>query len=118
MNQFNFVGNLTKAVETRTVKVKDVDTQVANVSLALNGKDDNTTFVNITVWGKQAELCSKYLEKGRNVRVTGRVRNHSYEKDGVKVNTYGFDAEEIEFLGGRKTKEDSDAVAGADELPF
>jgi single-strand DNA-binding protein len=54
------------------------------------------------VWGKRAELCAKYLSKGRQVYVEGRLRTRSWDdKDGNKRYTTEIIANDIQFLGGR-----------------
>ena len=54
--------------------------------------------VNITVWGAQSTSCAEYLKKGRQVRVTGRVR---FQKKDDKTYT-NFEADRVTFLGGKK----------------
>lgn len=107
MNQFNFVGNLTRDLELRTVKHGDNDIKVTTLSVALNSysKNSDAVFVDVSVWGKSAENCVTYLKKGSMVRVTGRVRDNQYEKEGVKVYSYAFDADDVEFLSNPKKEE-------------
>ncbi len=51
------------------------------------------------VWRQLAELCFKYLDKGRKVCIIGSIENRTYEnKDGQKINTYDIKADEVEFL--------------------
>ena len=71
------------------------------------GKDGNkqerTEWHRIVVWGKLAEVCAKYLAKGRQVYVEGRIQTRDYEdKQGVKRYTTEIVASEVKFLGGGK----------------
>ena len=65
------------------------------------GKDQGADFIRITVWGKQAENCDRYLSKGRQVAIMGRIQTGSYKnKDGQVVYTTDVVADRVEFLGG------------------
>lgn len=64
-------------------------------------KQEETEWHRVTVWGKQAEHCNNFLEKGRQVYVEGRLRTSSYEQDGVKKYSTEIVAETVQFLGGR-----------------
>ena len=65
-----------------------------------NGEDAGADFIRITVWGKQAETCDRYLNKGRQVAVTGRIQTGSYKnRDGQTVYTTDVVADRVEFLG-------------------
>jgi single-strand DNA-binding protein len=67
-----------------------------------NDRVDETEWHRVTVWGKQAESCSQYLTKGRQVYVEGRLQTRSYEdKEGVKRYSTDIVAETVQFLGGR-----------------
>jgi single-strand DNA-binding protein len=83
---------------------------VGDLRLAVNrryksrdGQDrDETCFVNITVWGRQAETCAEYLSKGSPVLVEGRLKFDEWEKEGQKFNRLGVVASRVQFLGGPK----------------
>src|SRR5690606_27478648 len=61
-----------------------------------------TEWHRIVVWGKTAEHCSRYLAKGRQVYVEGRLQTRSYDdKDGIKRYSTEIVAETVQFLGGR-----------------
>lgn len=63
-------------------------------------------FIRITVWGKQAETCDRYLSKGRQIAVMGRIQTGSYkDKDGKTVYTTDVVAERVEFLGGNQQQD-------------
>lgn len=103
MNCVTLVGRLTRDPELR-----EGTTSVARFSVAIDrgkdkdGNDRGTDFPGIVVFGKQAESCARYLEKGRQVAIQGRIQTGSYEKDGKKIYTTDVVADRVEFLGGRQ----------------
>ena len=101
MNKFIGIGRLTKEVEVRftTSNVK-----VAKFTLAINreNKKDESDFINCVAYGNQADLVSKYLDKGSKVSVEGHIQTGSYEKDGKKTYTTDIVVEKIQFLDGKK----------------
>jgi single-strand DNA-binding protein len=62
-------------------------------------RQERTEWHRVTVWGDQAENCSKYLSKGRSVYVEGRLQTRSYDKDGQKHYATDVVAERVVFLG-------------------
>jgi len=93
-------------------------TAVTSFNIAVNsgwGDKQETAFVPITTWGKVAENCHQYLEKGRKVAVTGRLTTGSYEKDGRTVYTWDVTAVNVEFLGGNEKAKSDD---NNEEIPF
>ncbi len=65
------------------------------------GKQEETDFIDIVVWNKQAENCAQYLSKGRLAAVDGRLQIRSYEaKDGTKRRVAEVVAFSVQFLGG------------------
>lgn len=65
------------------------------------GGEKEADFIRILTFGKTAELCSRYLAKGRQAAVQGRIQTGSYTKqDGTKVYTTDVIADRVEFLGG------------------
>lgn len=101
MNSVVLIGRLTRDPELRYTTSQMA---VATFSLAIDrpvraGKERETDFPRITVFGKQAENCEKYLAKGRMAAVQGRLQTGSYtNKDGVKVYTTDVVADRVEFL--------------------
>ncbi|MDI6783792.1 MAG: single-stranded DNA-binding protein [bacterium] len=93
LNRVTLIGNLTKDPETRFTPS---GIQVLNFDLAVNHRykdqsgnfQDETLFIRVVVWGKQAEICSQFLAKGKGVFVEGRLRSRSWEtQDGQKRST-------------------------------
>ena len=110
MNKVTLIGRLTKDPEIRYSAGSQ--TAVARFSLAIdrakkaNGEDGGTDFPNIVAFGKTAELVEKYVTKGQQIAVEGRIQTGSYEKDGVKHYTTEIVAERIEFLGKKDQSSD------------
>ena len=105
MNNVTLIGRLTRDPETRYTA--DTQMAVTRFSIAINrpGKDKGADYPNITVFGKTAENCEKYLKKGRMVAIQGRIQTGSYEKsDGTKVYTTDVVADRVEFLGEQTTQ--------------
>jgi single-strand DNA-binding protein len=64
-------------------------------------RQERTEWHRIVVWGKRAEVCSKYLSKGRQVFVEGRIQTRTYDdKDGNKRYITEIIANDVQFLGG------------------
>ena len=64
-------------------------------------REEESTAIQWTLWGKQAENAAEYLGKGSHVNIVGRLRNNNYEKDGETVYGMAFTAEEIDYLDSR-----------------
>ena len=106
MNSFNGIGRLTRDPDVRYNPNTQV--AVARFTIAIDsgyGDNKRTDFPSIVVFGKMAEVVEKYLKKGSQVAVQGRLQTGSYEKDGVRHYTTDIIASNIEFLG--KPKQDS-----------
>ncbi|MDR2295329.1 MAG: single-stranded DNA-binding protein [Clostridiales Family XIII bacterium] len=101
MNQVILIGRLTRDPEVRYTADQMA---IASFTLAVDrpftaGKEKQTDFPRITVFGKQAEICERYLAKGRLTAVQGRIRTGSYKnKDGTTVYTTEVTADRVEFL--------------------
>lgn len=124
MNSVILIGNLTKDPELRYTTGDDAKA-VCRFSLAVNegyGEQQKTSFINIVVFGKQAENCEKYLAKGRKAAVNGRIQTGSYEKDGRKVYTTDVVANRVEFLGSTSEAPSSEpqgySTMTDDDVPF
>jgi len=105
LNKVILIGNLGSDPEMRYTAS---GTAVAKFSLATSrkftGKDgqkqEKTEWHRIVAWGKLAEICGQYLAKGKQVYIEGRIRNESWEKDGVKQYSYKIEADTMQMLGG------------------
>lgn len=93
-------GNLTRDPQLRYTQG---GTSVADFGMAVNrkfGDKEEVTFVDVTCWGKQADVVGEYLKKGRNVFVKGWLKLDQWENDGQKRSKLTVTAERIQFLGG------------------
>ena len=61
----------------------------------------------VSVWGPMAEHCAKYLIKGREVYVEGRLRTSSYEKEGQRHYSTEIVAESVQFIGGKPDRREA-----------
>jgi single-strand DNA-binding protein len=107
VNKVLLIGNLGRDPEMRYTPS---GRPVARFSLATTevwndaegNRQERTEWHNIVVWGKQAESCSQYLAKGRQVFVEGSIRSRSYDdKDGNRRYITEVIAQRVQFLGGR-----------------
>ena len=107
VNKVILVGNLGRDPELRYIQSGQ---PVANFTLATNDRwrdkegnnQERTEWHRIVVWGKSAENCAQYLQKGRSVYVEGRLQTREWEdKDGNKRQTTDVVAQAVQFLGGR-----------------
>ncbi len=102
-NRVILVGNLTRDVELRYIPS---GTAVTDIGLAVNDRVkrndewvDETTFVDITLWGRTAEIASEYLSKGAPVLIEGRLKLDQWEQDGQKRSKLKVIGERMQMLG-------------------
>jgi single-strand DNA-binding protein len=107
VNKVIIVGNLGQDPEIRYMAD---GTAVANFSVATSEtwkdkqtgeKKEKTEWHRIVAWRALGELCGKYLSKGRQVYVEGKLQTRSWEKDGITRYTTEIVANEVQFLGSR-----------------
>lgn len=105
-NRVVLVGNLTRDVEIRHIAS---GTAVAEIGLAVNEKVkkngewvEEPVFVDVTLWGRTAEVAAEYCGKGSNVLIEGKLRLQSWEKDGQKRSKLTVTADSFQMLGSRK----------------
>jgi single-strand DNA-binding protein len=107
LNKAQLIGNLTRDPEVRQTPN---GTTVATFSIATNftwkdqsgQKQEKSEFHNIVAWGKLAEICGQYLNKGKKVYIEGRIQTRDWEgDDGVKRYKTEITAENMIMLGGR-----------------
>ncbi len=141
MNNVVLIGYLTRDPELRYLPnggtatarfTLAVDKQLSREKKAdLESRNQPTAdFINIVVWGKQAENCSNYLTKGSQCAVSGRIQTGSYEaKDGTRRYTTDVVAERVQFLewdndkGSGNIQNDMNDIDGfytidTDDVPF
>lgn len=101
MNNIVLIGRITKDLE---LKYTESQKAVCNFNLAVNRiGQEQTDFINVAVWGQQAENLKKYQGKGSLIAVAGSLRVDIYEVEGQKrYNTYVL-ANNIEYLSSKNT---------------
>lgn len=105
-NRVILVGNLTRDVE---MKYLQSGTAVTEIGLAVNNRRkaqtgewiDEAVFVDVTLWGRQAEVASEYLSKGSSVLIEGRLKLDTWETEGQKRSKLRVVGERMQMLGGR-----------------
>ncbi|OGW41118.1 MAG: single-stranded DNA-binding protein [Nitrospirae bacterium RBG_13_39_12] len=114
-NKIILIGNLTKDPELRYTPQ---GTPVASFRLAVNYRykqtDDmkqETMFIDNVVFGKQAESCSKYLNKGSSVLVEGRLQERRWESNGQQRSKFEVIAQSVRFLSRRGGAQPAEAEA-------
>lgn len=123
-NKVLLMGNLTRDPE---VRYTPKGTAIANLGLAVNRvytteggeQKEEVTFIDIEVWGRQAETAGQYLAKGRPVFVEGRLKLDSWEdkESGQKRNKLKVVAERVQFLGAPRGGAEFKDQAPSDEAP-
>ncbi len=106
MNRVFLMGNLTRDPELRYVPS---GAAVCELGLAVNDRRKNangewieeTTFVNVTVWSRTAEIASEYLSKGSPVLIEGRLKLDTWEKDGKKNYKLRVVGERLHLIGSK-----------------
>jgi single-strand DNA-binding protein len=129
LNKVFLIGNLTRSPELRYTPS---GTAVADLRLAVNRaytttageKRQDTCFLTVVVWGKQAESCGEYLDKGSPILVEGRLQTRDWEtKDGQRRNVTEVVADRVQFMGRAKAAaaaevETAEEPEEAGEVPF
>ncbi len=125
LNKVLFIGNLTRDPELRSTPS---GTAICEFGLAVNRtfslpdgtQKKDTLFIDVNVWGHQAETMNRYLQKGSPIFIEGRLQYETWEdKEKVKRSKYKVVAEKIQFLGQSKGAGDRDVQnqEGSEEVP-
>lgn len=126
MNSVVIIGRLTKDPDVRYTTGNEPKA-VARMTVAVDrGGDRGTDFPNVVAFGKQAENCGKYLSKGKQVGVSGKIHTGKYEKDGRTVYTTDILADRVEFLSPKNESlnnpdpeiPDGFETVSEDDVPF
>jgi len=111
LNKVFLIGNLTRDPELRYIPS---GAAVASFGMAVNRnytsqageKKQDTCFVRIVAWGRQAETCNQYLAKGSPVFIEGRLQYRAWESEGQKRTALEVTAERVQFLGRGKSSQE------------
>ena len=131
-NRVILMGNVTREIDIRYTQS---ETAVTDIGLAVNDrrKDqsgewvEETTFADVTLWGRTAEVAGQYLRKGSPVLIEGRLKLETWEQDGQKRSKLKVVGERMQMLGGKSngaaTSESGPAAASVaagttEDAPF
>lgn len=105
INRVTLVGRLTRDAE---LKYTPGGTAVCKFSVAVNRyrksgeqRAEETSFLDVTVWGRTGEAVARYLTKGRQVAVDGELRQSRWEQDGQPRSRIEIIAASVQLVGGR-----------------
>ena len=127
MNKLTIIGNLTRDPELRTTAS---GVNVCSFTVAVNkrvkkdGEQQDADFFRVSAWRGLADVCSKYLAKGRKVAVVGSVSLHTYEaQNGKQGASLEVVADDVEFLSQRTEQMQIDTQSGmqvveTDDCPY
>lgn len=120
MNKIILIGRLTKDPDLRYTQngaAVCTFTLAVNRPYAKDGEQD-ADFINIVVWNKAGESSAKYLEKGRQCAIEGRLQIRTYDgDDGKKRWVTEVVADRVEFIGGAGAQKQEDETFG-EEVDF
>ena len=135
-NRVVLVGNITREIELRYTQS---GTAVTDIGLAINERKKNPSgewvddpqFIDVTLWGRTAEVAAEYLGKGAPILIEGRLKLETWESDGQKRSKLKVVGERMQMLGSNKKSakpanaDDNGEVAaavaggkGGDDIPF
>lgn len=116
MNRICLIGRLTRNPE---LKESESGTKQTIFTLAVNRIKEGADFINCVAWNKIAEVISKYLTKGRELGIEGRLQTNSYEdREGNKHYTTSVVVDNITFIGSKEHSKDEDIVKQDVKDPF
>lgn len=107
-NQVTLLGNVTRDIELRYTQGGTAVTEMGlavNDRIKVNGEwTDQATFVDVTLWGRTAEIASEYLSKGAPVLIAGRLKLDSWEdkNGGGKRSKLGVVADKLQLIGSKE----------------
>ncbi len=112
-NRVVLLGNLTRDPELKYIPS---GMAVSELGLALNDRRknaqgewvDETTFVDVTLWGRTAEVANEYLSKGSQVLIEGRLKLDQWEKEGKKMSKLRVVGEQMRMVGGKRNEQPQD----------
>lgn len=122
-NRVILMGRLTRDIE---IKYTQSGLAVTEVGMAISDRRKNqagewieeTVFVDVTLWGRQAEVASEYLSKGSPVFIEGRLKLDTWETDGQKRSKLRVVGERMQMIGSRQGAAGPNAGKGRDPATF
>ena len=123
-NKVILIGNVTRDIELRQAG----NTSVCDLGMAVNDRvkrdgqwTEEATFVNVTLWGRTAEVAGQYLSKGSPVLIEGRLKMDQWEQDGQKRSKLKIVGDKMTMLGSKTEDGGSGSVRKFEEpeaVPF
>jgi single-strand DNA-binding protein len=122
-NRVILMGRLTRDVE---LKYTPSGTAVTEIGLATSDRRKNqagewveeTVFVDVTLWGRTAEVASEYLSKGSTILIEGRLKYDTWESEGQKRSKLRVVGERMQMVGSRPGSAGPNAAKGRDSSSF
>ena len=121
MNKVFLIGRLSRDPELRHTTS---GTAVCQINVAISrpvsqGREPETDFINVVVWNKQAENVAKYLAKGRQIAIEGRIQTRNYDNnEGKRTYVTEVIASNVEFLGSANDNNRANPAPSFNENPF
>lgn len=117
MNNFNGIGRIATEIELRYTPD---GTAVCDFVVAVDNYGDKTSFIDVTCWRKLAENVAEYMEKGRQVGITGEIVQDRWQDDnGNNRSKIKIQARNVKFLSGQGDNQQSnDSQQESVEVPF
>ena len=121
MNKVFLIGRLSRDPELRHTAS---GTAVCQINVAISrpvaqGTEPQTDFINVVVWNKQAENVARYLAKGRQVAVEGRIQTRNYDNnEGKRTYVTEVIASNVEFLGSANDNRSNNTMDSFNDNPF
>ena len=121
MNKVFLIGRLSRDPELRHTTS---GTAVCQINVAISrpvsqGSEPQTDFINVVVWNKQAENVARYLSKGRQIAVEGRIQTRNYDNnEGKRTYVTEVIASNVEFLGSANDNNWANPAPSFNENPF
>jgi len=117
MNRVFLMGNVTRDPELRYISS---GTAVTEIGLAINDRRkspsgewiEETTFVDVTLWGRTAEIAGEYVTKGSPLLVEGRLKLDTWEKDGKKNSKLRVVGDRMHLIGSKGGSRTEDGPSG------
>ena len=116
MNNFNGIGHVATEIELRYTPD---GTAVCDFVVAFDNYGDKTSFISVTCWRKLAENVAQYMEKGRQIGVSGELMQDRWENDsGEKRSKIKIQARNVNFLGNGNGGNDTQQEQSDIDVPF
>ncbi len=115
VNLVCIMGRVGKDPDLKQVNGKNVANFSVCTSIKKSSGDEIVEWHRIVAWEKQADICKKFLVKGKGVHIQGRLQTREWEKDGQKHYTTEIIANSVTFTPGNKNDSDNHNQASQDD---